>query len=111
MESPDASTLVTPATPLPSERAAPDGKKDEPDEVSRNLRLILKELRMQRGSSDEMPQLNVVAISLQGLTALCLLGALWLGAGDANFYTFFRWITVTLVLQVAVVAMLLVGRR
>jgi len=79
--------------------------------VSRNVRLILKELRMQRGSSDELPQLNVVAISLQGLVLLCLLGALWLGAGNDNFYTFFRWITVTLVLQVAVVATLLFGRR
>jgi len=114
---------VAPPTPTPIAPAdgSPDPPADEPrpesasrvepGDVSRNVRLILKELRMQRGSSDELPQLNVVAISLQGLVLLCLLGALWLGAGEANFYTFFRWITVTLVLQVAVVATLLFGRR
>ncbi len=99
---------------VPRERpalgAGTSGRTRRPD-TARDVRLILKELRMQRGSSDELPQLNVVAISLQGLTGLCLLGALWLGAGNDNFYTFFRWITVTLVLQVAVVATLLFGRR
>lgn len=104
VETPPSSTPVAPSP-------ASGGPPAEPGEVSRNVRLILKELRMQRGSSDELPQLNVVAISLQGLVLLCLLGALWLGAGNDNFYTFFRWITVTLVLQVAVVATLLFGRR
>ena len=86
---------------------------DQGQDVERNVRLILKELRMQRGSSDELPQLNVVAISLQALVVLCLLGALWMGASneDEGFYTFFRWIMVTLVLQVAVVATQLFGRR
>ena len=103
-------TAAAVSTPAPERREAAESTTD-PSDAGRNTRLILQELRMQRGSSDEMPQVNVVAISLQGLTALCLVGALWLGAGEENFYTFFRWITVTLVLQVAVVATLMFGRR
>ncbi|MEE9405439.1 MAG: HAD-IIIA family hydrolase [Algisphaera sp.] len=89
----------------------PSGSGATPTDVARNVRLILKELRVQRGSSDEVPQLNMVALALQALTGLCLLGALWMGAGDDAFYTFFRWITVTIVLQVAVVATLQFGKR
>jgi len=103
--------VTAPAQALGQDNPAPGAPKADSGDVARNVRLILKELRMQRGSSDELPQLNVVAISLQALTGLCLLGALWLGVGNENFYTFFRWITVTLVLQVAVLATLLFGRR
>jgi D-glycero-D-manno-heptose 1,7-bisphosphate phosphatase len=85
----------------------------EPEEVqklAKTARLILQELRTQRGSSGEFQQLGVVAIVVQAVALLCMLGALWMGGGDGGDSAFFRWIGVAIVLQLAVIATLLFSR-
>ncbi len=77
---------------------------------SRVLRLILQELRAQRGSSDgEFNYLSITAIVLQLVAAVCLLGGLWMGAKD--FDLFMRWMLSGLIVQGATIALLLFVHR
>ena len=124
-ETPDQSeTLVD--TPPPSETTTvavepgaaekPDTKTDEPPMVETRaetsdpptdhlLRQILQELRHQRAIEMDFSYQNMMAIVLQMVAVVCLLGALWMGV--ANLELFVRWICVGLVMQLATIAMLL----
>jgi hypothetical protein len=85
----------------------------EPESLTRlnkTLRLILQELRAQRGTSGEFQQLGVVAIAIQAVAFICLLGALWMGGGQGGDGAFLRWIGVALMLQLSVIAVLLFSR-
>lgn len=78
--------------------------------LNKTMRLVLQELRMQRGTSGEFHQLGVVAIVIQAVAFICLLGALWMGAGDGGAGAYLRWIGVAIVLQLAVIATLLFSK-
>ena len=73
------------------------------------LKQILQELRAQRGEQAGFSSLTVVAIVLQMVAALCLVGALWMGAD--NLGLFVRWICAGVLVQLAVIAMLLFSRQ
>jgi len=72
------------------------------------LRQILQELRNQRAVEMDFSYQNMMAIVLQMIAVVCLLGALWMGV--ANLELFVRWICVGLVMQLATIAMLLFRR-
>jgi D-glycero-D-manno-heptose 1,7-bisphosphate phosphatase len=72
------------------------------------LRQILQELRSQRSETDDFSYLRVVAIVLQVIAIVCLLGGLWLGMDDIN--TFLRWGGAALCVQLAVIATLMFDR-
>ncbi|MEM1109919.1 MAG: HAD-IIIA family hydrolase [Planctomycetota bacterium] len=78
--------------------------------LNKTMRLVLQELRMQRGTSGEFHQLGVVAIVIQAVAVICLLGAVWMGGGDGGTPAFLRWISVALLLQLGVIATLLFSR-
>ncbi|MEM8739379.1 MAG: hypothetical protein AAGG38_13030 [Planctomycetota bacterium] len=93
--------------------AAPSADAEPPagtPALNKTMRLVLQELRMQRGTSGETPQLTVVALAIQAVAFICLLAALWMGAGSGGDGAFFRWIGVALFLQLAVIATLLFAR-
>ena len=69
------------------------------------LRQILQELRNQRGLESEFSYHQMIAIVLQMIAAVSLLGALWMGA--SNIDIFVRWLGVALGIQLATIAMLL----
>ena len=72
------------------------------------LRQILSELRHQRGRGEDFSYAKVVAIVLQMIAALCLLGGLWMGADEPQI--FFRWLGTGLMVQLAIIALLLYDR-
>ncbi|XAL99399.1 HAD-IIIA family hydrolase [Phycisphaeraceae bacterium D3-23] len=76
-----------------------------PDKV---LRMILQELRSQRGTTDEFSYLTIIAVVLQLIAIVCLLGALWMGGADVAL--FMRWLGVGLMAQLGVIATLMFGK-
>lgn len=80
----------------------------DPDAQHKVLRLILQELRGQRGSGDHTSAATIVAMVLQAIAGVCLLGGLWMGAGDDAL--FFRWLGAGVIVQLAVIALLLFAR-
>lgn len=76
--------------------------------AEQTLRLILQELRAQRGGEGEFSYLSILAIVLQLIVVVCLLGGLWMGASDQA--VFIRWIGAGLLIQLATIAMLLFDR-
>ncbi len=100
---PEASTLTPPAPPPHAEPAAWD-------ELNQNLRLILSELRTQRGTSGEAAYHGIIAIVLQSVAVLCLLGGLWMGGGDGGTALFWRWLGVALIVQLGAITALLFAR-
>jgi hypothetical protein len=98
-----------PDTERETQRNSERERDPEPDDTSRLLRLILQELRHQRGEETGLSNLTVVAIVLQMIAGLCLLGGLWMGMqSDALFE---RWIGAGIILQLATIAMLLFARQ
>ncbi|MCC6682771.1 MAG: HAD family hydrolase [Phycisphaeraceae bacterium] len=88
----------------------PPSATRHPPSDARLLRLILQELRAQRGSSDgEFNYLSITAIVLQLVAGVCLLGGLWMGAGDYDL--FMRWMLSGLIVQGATIALLLFVHR
>ena len=69
------------------------------------LRQILQELRSQRGLESEFSYHQMIAIVLQMIAAVSLLGALWMGASNLDIFS--RWLGVALGFQLATIAMLL----
>jgi D-glycero-D-manno-heptose 1,7-bisphosphate phosphatase len=99
--------------PAADASTVPPPLEAEPESLTRlnkTLRLILQELRAQRGTSGEFQQLGVVAIAIQAVAFICLLGALWMGGGQGGDGAFLRWIGVALMLQLSVIAVLLFSR-
>lgn len=78
-------------------------------ETDKVLRQILQELRAQRGESPEFSSLTVVAMVLQMIAALCLVGGLWMGSADSGLFA--RWLGAGLLVQLATIALLLFDRR
>ena len=124
---PAASPEIRPQPPAPpppppptaaAKSVDPDVASADADDVydqelarlNKTARLVLQELRAQRGSTGEVQQLGVAAIAIQAVAFLCMLGALWMGGGDGGDAAFFRWIGVALMLQLAVIATLLFSR-
>lgn len=75
-----------------------------PPGPEKTLRLILQELRMQRNATAEFSYLKIVAIVLQIIAIICLLGGLWMSGPDNT--AFLRWIGVAVIAQLAVIATL-----
>lgn len=114
---PQSASAPTPATresaavedaPQETGEAAPTPASPPELSPEKTLTLILQELRSQRGHGSDFSYLTVVAIVLQMLAAVCLLGGLWMGAHDAGL--FFRWLGTALIAQLATIAMLLFSR-
>jgi len=115
--SPAAETPLEPEPPKTAEAAPVSDDEPVPragataseSPTTRTLRLILQELRQQRGTHHEQfsyPKL--IAIVLQMIAAICLLGGLWMGSGDTDL--FWRWMGAGLIMQGATIAMLLFDR-
>ncbi|HEX7010697.1 MAG TPA: HAD-IIIA family hydrolase [Phycisphaeraceae bacterium] len=109
-------SLTAPSQPRvqpaqPAEPIVPAQASDEPaeEQIEQTLKLILQELRGQRGRGQEFSYLHVLAIVLQMIAGVCLLGALWMGATDANL--FWRWLGAGVILQGATIAVLLFAQR
>ncbi len=94
-----------PAQPAAAPKPTAAAKTDQPDADEKTLRLILQELRNQRGVGAEFSYLKIMAIVMQTVAGACLLGALWLGGGDD--FLFQRLIGVAVLAQLAVIAALL----
>ncbi len=86
-----------------SKPVAPANEPDPADE--KTLRLILQELRNQRGTGTEFSYIRIMAIVLQTVAGACLLGAFWLGAADGVL--FMRLLGSAIFVQLAVIAALL----
>lgn len=75
--------------------------------VEKTLRLILQELRAQRGMTQEFSFLTIIAVALQLVAIVCLLGGLFLGDTEGMFL---KWLGSGLILQLTGIATLLYGR-
>lgn len=88
-------------------QAQANGQTPEPG-VDKTLRLILQEMRSQRGGSQEFSFLTIIAVALQLVAIVCLLGGLFMGgSSDALFI---RWLGVGVMAQLLAIATLLYGR-
>jgi len=85
-----------------AQRPTPDADDDK------TLRLILHELRAQRGGTQEFSFLTIIAVALQLVAIICLLGGLFMG-GESDG-VFFRWLGAGLMAQLTAIAVLLYGR-
>lgn len=65
---------------------------------------ILQELRNQRQIGQEFSYLNILAILLQMIVVVCLLGSFWLGSKDPQL--FLRFLGTGILLQLMTIAML-----
>lgn len=92
--------------PAPSRAAEP--KAVAPGDSDKTLRLILKELRTQRGTTGEFGYLTIIAVVLQLIAIICLLGALWRGGAEIDM--FIRWLGVGVMAQLGVIAALMFER-
>lgn len=90
----------------PAESESPRADPQDTDE--KTLRLILQELRNQRGIGAEFSYTRIMSIVLQTIAGACLLGAFWLGSADSDL--FLRMIGSAVVAQLAVIAALLWDR-
>lgn len=98
------------ATPIDEANPSVPPDPDALAKLNKTMRLVLQEMRMQRGTSGEFQQLGVVAIVIQAVAFICLLGALWMGGGSGGDGAFLRWIGVAIILQLAVIATLLFSK-
>ncbi len=94
-------------TPVTTAAAPSEPRTDAADD--KTLRLILQELRSQRGIGEEFSYTRIMAIVLQTVAGACLLGAFWLGSADAE--VFLRLIGSAILAQLAVITALLWDRR
>jgi D-glycero-D-manno-heptose 1,7-bisphosphate phosphatase len=91
--------------PAPPAREEPESHTSD----DKTLRLILQELRSQRGIGEDFSYTRIMAIVLQTVAGACLLGAFWLGSTDG--VVFLRLICSAILIQLAVIAALLWDRR
>jgi D-glycero-D-manno-heptose 1,7-bisphosphate phosphatase len=83
-------------------------KSQSESDSDKTLRMILHELRAQRGKDQEFSFLAIVAVALQLVAVVCLLGGLFMG-GD-NDGVFLRWLGAGVMAQLTAIATLLYGR-
>lgn len=81
---------------------------DDERETDKTLRLILHELRAQRGASQEFSFLTIIAVAMQLIAVVCLLGGLFMGSGDDGL--FLRWLGAGLMAQLLAISTMLYGR-
>ena len=79
------------------------------DPVVQKLSQILQELRNQRVVTKPFSFMVAIALLLQMIAVVCLMGALVMGVSDDSL--FLRWIAAGLVVQLATMALLLFDRR
>ena len=103
VEPAEAQSPDTTPTPTPTPPPAPAPAQDE-----KTLRLILQELRNQRGVSDDLSYTRIMAIVLQTIAGACLLGAFWMGASDPD--TFLKLTVTAIFVQLAVITAVLWDR-
>jgi len=95
---------ISPSSPKPQASSLP------PSPSLKTLKQILQELRNQRVSGQgDFSYLTVIAIVMQMVVGVCLLGGLWMGAGD--FELFMRWVLSGLIVQGATIVLLLFAGR
>jgi len=82
--------------------------RESPADEEKTLRLILQELRIQRGTGTDFSYARIMAIVLQTIAGACLLGAFWLGSADSGL--FLRLIGSAVVVQLAVITAILWDR-
>lgn len=110
-----------PPAPLPPAQDIPDNirqaiekkkaakaQETTDPETEKTLRLILHELRAQRGKDQEFSFLTIIAVALQLVAIICLLGGLFMGGESDGL--FLRWLGVALVAQLTAIATLQYGR-
>ena len=91
----------------------PDGRQVRPPDarlatIQRLLRQILQELRRPQRRGVDFSWVTMLAIVLQTLAAVCLLGAFWLGASEQNLFV--RWLGSATLVQLATITLLLFRR-
>ncbi len=101
---------VAPARPIAAEptRQVQAAAESHDEEEEKTLRLILQELRIQRGTGTDFSYTRIMAVVLQTIAGACLLGAFWLGSGDEALFV--RLIGVAVVTQLSVIAAILWDR-
>jgi D-glycero-D-manno-heptose 1,7-bisphosphate phosphatase len=77
-------------------------------EGDKTLRLILQELRAQRGQDHEFSFLTIIAVALQLVAIICLLGGLFMGGSDDGL--FLRWLGAGIMAQLTAITVLVYGR-
>jgi D-glycero-D-manno-heptose 1,7-bisphosphate phosphatase len=88
-------------------QARANGETPEPG-VEKTLKLILQELRTQRNGAQEFSFVTIIAVALQLVAIICLLGGLFMGGADDGL--FMRWLGVALMAQLIAIASMLYGR-
>lgn len=106
--SPEVVAPAEAAKPAPTDTPKPAAPKPAAAGPEKTLRMILQELRSQRGSSGEFSYLTIIAVVLQLIAIVCLLGALWMGGAELSL--FLRWLGVALMAQLGVIATLMFGK-
>ena len=97
----------TTAGPAATPREAPPTPEPAPatPSIPDSLRQILQELRSHRRVTADLSYQGVLAIAMQMIAAVCLLGALWMGLGNSD--AFLRWLGVALFMQLVTITLLL----
>lgn len=106
-----AASSMRPESHAPFTPAAQDADVSEPHSrvpAEHTLRQILQEMRNTRRPHSEFSYLQVLAIILQMMAGVCLLGGLLLGSESGE--SFFRWVAVGLLFQLSTIAALLFRR-
>jgi len=91
---------------IEKKKAQRDQEADPED--NKTLRLILHELRTQRGQDQEFSFLTIIAVALQLVAVICLLGGLFMGGEDNGL--FLRWLGAGIMAQLTAIAVLIYGR-
>ena len=108
-ETPTPEVDPTPETTQPID----SGAEPPSPGIEKTLRLILQELRQQRGVDSDYSNIRLLALVTQMTALVCLLAAFWLGAGagDEAFGVFVRWITTAILAQLATIALIMFSRH
>jgi hypothetical protein len=105
---PPATTAETPAPEHTSDARSTAENAVPTPTVEHTLRQILQEVRNQRRVHGEFSMLGVMAIVLQMIAFVCLLGGLLMGSTDSG--SLWRWFAAALMAQLGTIAMLLFRR-
>ncbi|MEQ9460030.1 MAG: hypothetical protein RIG82_03650 [Phycisphaeraceae bacterium] len=94
------------------EEVEKDGRVEGRGEVTaegRLLKQILGELRSQRVVKTGVSPLHLVAMLLEVVAVVCVIGALWMAAGDSEL--FWRWAWMGVMVQLGAIVALLMHER
>ncbi len=102
VDPPDAAQPGPPLQPTPDTGSQTIITSPRTDQT---LRQILQELRNRNADEAIFSYHQMIAIVLQMIAVVCLLGALWMGG--ENLELFIRWLCIAVFVQLATIAMLL----